>query len=99
MKGLVSDCVELEMKETPPFKGIRVVFRRGEWLQVEVGYYPDGREQRLGTHGRRVYVDAAGPALVELLAELAADIEAGAVPKLPVWERGALIPGYREANA
>ena len=96
---LVRAFTELEIKDSPPFKGIMVVFRQGECLQVELGHYPDGCKQRVNTHGRRVYVDAGGPALVELLAQLAADIEAGTVPKLPVWGRGAKIPGYRKANA
>ena len=89
----MTDPVELALKDAPPLKGIQI-WLEDDYLQVEVGHYPDGSDRREHTYARRVYADEGGPAMLTLLREFAASIATG-VPALPVWERGATIPGYR----
>lgn len=79
----------LKVKVPEPFSDACIWMQRGVYIQCEVCDRGEKRE-----YGRRVYLDdiQLGEALFQLLSDLLEP------EKLPVWERGKLIPGYRESE-
>lgn len=64
------------------------------YLQVELGYFPNKSGKSRLTHAKRVYTDAGVDAIFDLLRDLA-DIQGGGKIKLPVWKLGETVPGWR----